>query len=427
MTPNPEKQSVFDETSGCILEGGDVEAQDADTYAYVWKTSGVCSGSSGLLHYAQIHHVDTLERSTAFEVEGVAAYSTTRGSMQALITTTASPMWRITDTADIPVSFYPSHVPSASDVEKYKIKENLVKDIGSKWKIAVGGSYYFNGKAAQKYASLCLMAADPSVAGTDPDSEINLDHCLTKLKSFLAPFVTNSWKYALKYDTVYGGILSSQGFVLNDVNADFGNTMYNDHHYHCGYWIVTAAIMNKLAPTWSGIAELNRIASFLVRDVANPSWRDPYFTKFRSFDWFRGHSYSDGVLSFADGKDQESSSEDMNFHYGMALFGQVAGDEELATIGRLMVKLNVRAIQTAYRRESRSACNKYAIHGIQMIPVSPVTEFMRTHEFVREEWDQVLSKIPDIVNDNLRNPWLSLLYVNYATVNKTLALKKLEK
>lgn len=70
---------------------------------------------------------------------------------------------------------------------------------------------------------------------------------------------------------------------------------------------------------------------------------------------------------------------------------------------------------------------KYAIHGIQMIPVSPVTEFMRTHEFVREEWDQVLSKIPDIVNDNLRNPWLSLLYVNYATVNKTLALKKLEK
>ncbi|EGZ26849.1 hypothetical protein PHYSODRAFT_461422, partial [Phytophthora sojae] len=86
----------------------------------------------------------------------VAVYSTTRGSMQALITTTASPMWRITDTADIPVSFYPSHVPSASDVEKYKIKENLVKDIGSKWKIAVGGSYYFNGKAAQKYASLCL-------------------------------------------------------------------------------------------------------------------------------------------------------------------------------------------------------------------------------------------------------------------------------
>ncbi|GMF20797.1 unnamed protein product [Phytophthora lilii] len=328
------------------------------------------------------------------------------------------------------------------------------RDIASKWRLPVHGSYYFNGKAAQKYASLCLMASDTSVTGTGPGAEKMLTRCLTKLKAVLAPFLTNSWKYSLKYDTVYRGILSSQGFALNDVNADFGNTMYNDHHYHYGYWIVTAAIVNKLAPTWSGIPQLNRMASFLIRDVANPSWNDPYFTKFRSFDWFRGHSYSHGVLSFADGKDQESSSEDMNFHYGIALFGQVTGDKELATIGQLMVKLNARAIQTYFLLSDANRAQpamfkpnkvtgilfdnkvnyatwfspeKYAIHGIQMIPISPVTEYVRTHEFVSEEWDQIISKIPDIVADNLHNPWLSLLYANFATVNKTVALSKLDR
>jgi len=451
--PDPEKQHVFDQAAGCILEGGSVEAQDSDTYAYVWRTSGSCQAPGGLLHYAQLHHVETLDRSTAVEAEGVVAYSTTRGPLQALLTTTASPLWRFTDSADIPISFYPPRSPSARDVEQHKIKETLVKDIAAKWKISLDGSYYFNGKAVQKYASLCLMAADPAVTGTSPDSTELLRQCLTKLKTVLAPFLTNAWKYVLKYDTVYRGILSSQGFALHDVNADFGNTMYNDHHYHYGYWIVTAAIVNKLDPAWSGLVEMNRMASFLVRDVANPSWGDPYFTKFRSFDWFRGHSYSHGVLSFADGKDQESSSEDVNFHYGIALFGQVTGDEELASIGRLMVKVNARAIQTYFLLTDASRAQpalfrpnkvtgilfdnkvdyatwfspeKYAIHGIQMIPISPVTEYVRTQEFVSEEWDQVVSKIPDVLNDNLRNPWLSLLYANYATVNKTAALVKLE-
>ncbi|KAF4322724.1 hypothetical protein BBO99_00003001 [Phytophthora kernoviae] len=400
FVPDPAKQNEFDQTASCILEGGSVEALDTNTYAYVWNTSGDCSASGGLLHYAQIHHIDTLDRSTTVEVEG----------------------------------------PATSDIAAKRIKATLVSDIASKWSIQIDGSYYFNGKAAQKYASLCLMAADTFVTGHD-STEL-LERCLTKLKKILAPFLTNSWTYSLKYDTVYCGILSSQGFVFRDVNADFGNTMYNDHHYHYGYWIVTAAIVNKLEPTWSGLAQLNRMTRFLVRDVANPSSNDPYFTKFRNFDWFRGHSYSHGVLSFADGKDQESSSEDMNFHYGIALFGQVIGDKTLETIGQLMVKLNARAIQTYFlltdanrAQPSQFRANKvtgilfdnkvnyatwfspekYAIHGIQMIPISPITEYVRTRQFITEEWDQVLAKIPSVVNDDLRNPWLSLLYANYAT------------
>jgi hypothetical protein len=40
--------------------------------------------------------------------------------------------------------------------------------------------------------------------------------------------------------------------------------------------------------------------------------QDTYFPLFRSFDWFDLHSWSRGVIPSADGKDQESTSEEFN-------------------------------------------------------------------------------------------------------------------
>uniref|UniRef100_A0AAV1VEF7 glucan endo-1,3-beta-D-glucosidase n=1 Tax=Peronospora matthiolae TaxID=2874970 RepID=A0AAV1VEF7_9STRA len=443
-----QEQRIFDETASCVLDGGRVEAHNENAYAYKWKTSGDCT--NGMLHYAQVHHVDTLDRRYAVEAQGVAAHSTTRGLMQGVVTTSSPPEWRLVETVEFPVDFYPSRKPDPKHVEMHEMKKNLIADIDSQWTIALGQSYYFNGKAAQKYASLCLMAGDPSIVGKD-DTAL-LSHCMTKLEGLLMPFLNNTWTNALNYDTVYRGVVSSQGFTLNDPNVDFGNTMYNDHHYHYGYWVVTAAIINKLDPTWSGIPELNRMAGFLIRDVANPSDADPYFPKFRSLDWFRGHSYSHGITALADGKDQESTSEDMNFFYGMTLMGKVTGDKHLETVGKLMVKLNARAIQTYFLIEDGNRAHpdryrdnkvmgilfdnkvnyatwfsgkKYAIHGIQMLPATAVTEYVRTYDFVSQEWDQVLSREPIVQEDEQTNPWLSLLYMNYATIDKDFALTKL--
>ena len=41
-------------------------------------------------------------------------------------------------------------------------------------------------------------------------------------------------------------------------------------------------------------------------------WEDRHFPQFRSFDWFDLHSWSRGVIPSADGKDQESTSEELN-------------------------------------------------------------------------------------------------------------------
>lgn len=62
--------------------------------------------------------------------------------------------------------------------------------------------------------------------------------------------------------------MSWEGFVKHDVNADFGNKAYNDHHYHYGYWIMTAAIINELVSTWDQLGALNEMTGLQVRDIA---------------------------------------------------------------------------------------------------------------------------------------------------------------
>jgi endo-1,3(4)-beta-glucanase len=449
LIPNSSSQQVFDKYASCIVTGGDIEARDASTYQFLWKTIGDCS--NGLLHYAHVHHLDSIDRNSAKEVDGVSTNSTTRGPMQAFVTKTSPPVWTLIENEDIPVDFYPVRKPSADLVKSNKIREALVADIEEPWEISLNGSYYFNGKLAQKYGSLCLMANDAETFGKD---EILLEKCLSKLRQVITPMLTNEWANELQYDVIYRGLVSSEGFNKNDFWADFGNTVYNDHHYHYGYWIVSAAIVNYLDPTWDQLAQLNRIMSFMVRDVANPSTEDPYFPKFRNFDWFRGHSYSHGVTPFADGKDEESTSEDINFHYGLYLYGKVTKNFRLEQMGKLMMKLNAHAIKTYFLISSDNkvhpngflpngvtgiffdnkvdygswfSSEKHCINGIQMLPVSPVTEFVRTKKFIEEEWKNVLSNDPIVLNRDYTNGWLSLLYSNYAAINRDVALTILQK
>eukprot|EP00644_Phytophthora_capsici_P014781 jgi/Phyca11/19870/fgenesh1_pg.PHYCAscaffold_53_\ len=131
----------------------------------------------------------------------------------------------------------------------------------------------------------------------------------------------------------------------------------------------------------------------LLRDVANPSSDDTYFPKFRHFSWFLGHSYSHGVTPMADAKDEESTSEDVNFFYGMMLWGKVTEKKAVEDLGSLMLRLNARAVRTYFLMTSDNtihppqfvpnhvtgiffdnkvdyatwfSAEKYCIHGIQM-------------------------------------------------------------
>ncbi|KAJ8559141.1 hypothetical protein ON010_g8305 [Phytophthora cinnamomi] len=199
--------------------------------------------------------------------------------------------------------------------------------------------------------------------------------------------------------------------------------------------------------------ELERIIWTMLRDVTNPSADDKYFPCFRHFSWYLGHSYSHGVTSIDNGKDEESTSEDVNFYYGMTLWGRVTGNKAVEDLGSLMLRLDAHAIRTYFLLKSDNTIHppeivrnhvtgvffdnrvwyntwfldrKYAIHGIQMIPVSPINELARTSTFVEQEWNDILSKERIVVMKNSNNTWLSLLLVSAATVNPMESLHKLK-
>ena len=135
-----------------------------------------------------------------------------------------------------------------------------------------------------------------------------------------------------------------------DPISDFGNTYYNDHHYHWGYFIHAAAIIGHLDPHW---LLLNKDwVDTLVRDAANPTASDPYFPFSRMFDWFQGHSWAKGLFESADGKDEESSSEDAFFAYAMKLWGSVIGDKSMEARGNLMLAIMKRTFRDYFLLES---------------------------------------------------------------------------
>ena len=123
--------------------------------------------------------------------------------------------------------------------------------------------------------------------------------------------------------------------VLRDVNADFGNGHYNDHHFHYGYFLYAAPVAAHLDPLW-GQSYTDKV-QLLLRDIANPNAKDPYFPQFRHFDWYLGHSWASGIISSPNGKNQESTSEGVNAHFGIHLWGKATEHWPLAEMGESMM------------------------------------------------------------------------------------------
>lgn len=94
--------------------------------------------------------------------------------------------------------------------------------------------------------------------------------------------------------------MSSATYATGDAGVDFGNTYYNDHHFHYGYHILAAAMIGYMDPEW---AKANAdYVNTLARDIANPSSEDKVFPMWRNFDWYHGHSWAHGLYASTDGK-----------------------------------------------------------------------------------------------------------------------------
>ena len=248
---------------------------------------------------------------------------------------------------------------------------------------------YFGGKWAYRTAQLMDIARQ---VGADDAA----DQARSRLTEVLGQWTqvdgcAERSAFCFGYDPDWKGVVGQA--------PAFGSELFNDHHFHYGYFLYAAAVLGADQP--SLVEELAPVMTLLAADVASGS--DTGVTpQWRPFDVYASHSWAAGTGEFADANNQESSSEAVNAWAGLQLWAQVAGDEELERQAAWMMSAEAHAA-TTYWTNFDTADPVYdgfdhgamginwggkrdyatwfspapsAILGIQLIPMSPSSGYL---------------------------------------------------
>ncbi|ODQ47868.1 hypothetical protein PICMEDRAFT_120385 [Pichia membranifaciens NRRL Y-2026] len=438
--------SDYDRAAGCYPTACTLSASTSGstgTYALNYTTAG--SGTTPLM-YALPHHVASFTSKTSNTKSNASLDDTVHGTMVGYLTN----VFEMSENLPTSLGMDPwskisgFSTPNYSDDELNAIRAAASSDIQNDVaNLSNLDTMYYSGKILDKFAYVLYVLY---YVLKDTDSTKAL---LDKMKTAMNRFTNNQQINPLCYETNWGGICSTAGMAKGDTGADFGNAFYNDHHFHYGYHIHAAAItakIDQLVGDGSWLTNNKDWVNNLVRDVANPNESDTYFPVFRNFDFFIGHSFAHGITIYSDGKDEESSSEDYNFAYAMKVWAQVIGDSNMETRANLILAIESRAIGTYMLYQSNNnampsnytgnyvsgimfenkidhttyfGTNEEYIHGIHMLPITPVSSLIRSPAFVKEEWENFLSSRIDGINSG----WKGVLMMNVALYDPGTAYK----
>lgn len=404
-------------------------------YGFTYTTKGKSLSGNSII-FALPHHESSLVPAMANSYTGICMQSTTKGVMKGYLST----YLKFSQELNKQLSWLPWSPQLGSAELKFSSEQlKLLAEVANaELQVSISASIsglntYYIGKVIDKYAYILLTVSQ--IIG---DEDVTRS-TLTNLKTAFDILINNKQFYPLIYDTKFNGLVSSGDWGSTSTGYDFGNTYYNDHHFHYGYIIHAAAVVGyvdqQLGGNW---AEENKDwVNTLVRDVANPSQEDTYFATSRMFDWYHGHSWAAGLFENGNGKNQESSSEDYNFAYGMKLWGSVIEDQSMELRGDLMISVMSDSMAEYYLYEDSNTVEPSKIignkvcgilfdniidyttyfgtnveykHGIHMLPITPVSGQIRQPQFVKEEWEEKISPIVSSLN----NGWSGILRLNEA-------------
>jgi endo-1,3(4)-beta-glucanase len=443
---NPSDADALDAHAGAILTGWSLEVQEGSVQ-YNFET--IDPTNAELLHFAYANHMRLLTSGAV-----VPAVSRRMSPVKGKMTPLVGNVWTMSpDLAPaLAMDLLPQGEPSAENDKV--IKAELLKQMEFfrswhphedrvQWRSTMfRRDHYFSGKGYQKLGMVCLLVA--KYFGKESSDSVECAEWLSVgFKCMYDPASDGSdrannqtecwWSPpGTHYDEAWGG-LPSRWQDEPICGLDFGNSCYNDHHYHFGYYVVSAAILLEIAPNFKEDVAFIEFINNFIRDCSNPSTADQYFPQFRAFDWFDMHSWSRGLVRNADGKDQESTSEEVNLHYGVMLWGRALGNDAMSKLGATMLTVSSLALSEYFlmRTDNPNHHPDFAknhvtgiffqnkvhlttwfgpkqeyIHGIQMLPLTPATLLARTPEFAKEEWDDTLNHLPLSLDDR----WSSILF-----------------
>lgn len=401
------------------------------TYAFNYQLAGNSASGKSLVFALPHHDVD---KKTQQAYANLRLDSPTKGVMTGYVTDTLT-----MTVANLPLaigvepwtsvpgfSYDPkNYTPAVKALIREAAAKDAADDVAANCNL---DSMYFAGKQLDKYAYVAYVAHFVL-----RDHEI-LQVILPKIKAAIEKFARNQQQHRLVYDESWRGLVSD-----TPPDQDFGNANYNDHHFHFGYHVHAIALVASIDPSWldanSGLVKSYALA--LVRDYANPL-TDDFFPQYRNFDWYHGHSFAHGIFPSADGKDEESSSEDYHSIHAIRLLGSVLGNNDM----QLSASLILGIMQNAFNRymlytddntdePANFIGNKVSgilfenkidfatyfgrgnvadefIHGIHMIPITSISSYMRSSKFTAQEWRAKLAQIVDRVQDG----WRGILMLN---------------
>lgn len=227
-------ESVYDGAAGVYPTAASVTGSvsgTTGTYRIQWTKGGLTS--LPLLIYALPHHVQSFDAITSSGKTTVQLQTTTKGLATAIIGNT----WTLVEQKlPVDMSFAPWTPTTGSRTNLSHTSVSLIRQIAAS---EINQDYnaqtnldsmYFSGKALAKFATLIY-------ATNDLLKQLNLaTQGLDQLKGAFARFVTNQQINPLVYESAWHGIVSVGSYKTGDAGQDFGNTYYNDHHFHYGMY-----------------------------------------------------------------------------------------------------------------------------------------------------------------------------------------------
>ncbi|WP_062303155.1 glycosyl hydrolase [Demequina subtropica] len=248
--------------------------------------------------------------------------------------------------------------PSASldlsgitDPEREAIAEALAADADAA--LELPADTYFGSKALYRLANLVQVA-----------DALGEDEVAARLQRSLAEQL-DLWGEAdgcaaraercFTYDPTLRGVVG--------LATAFGSEQFNDHHFHYGYLLYAAAVAGARD---SELAErIAPVMDLVAEDIAAPGTSEAFPVR-RAFDPVAGHSWASGISPFADGNNQESSSEAVLAWNAVALWAAVTDDDALGDSARWMLSAESEAATRLWLAPDLSEFPEFA-HGIVAI------------------------------------------------------------
>jgi endoglucanase Acf2 len=248
----------------------------------------------------------------------------------------------------VPMPGLITEVPAVplSDSVRAAVLADLDRDLADRTAAAKGGSYF----GMKELGRLATIAEVAKGIGALSQQET----ALTRLRTELVDWLTHSGPTDVRYfayDRTWGGLIA--------VPAEFGSGDYNDHHFHYGYLIRAAAVLAEADPAF--LRDYGDTVGLVVRDFSGAlsSNGAEGFPPFRAFNAYHGHSAASGFAPFADGNNQESSSEAVAAWEAVTRWGIVSKNAELTTYGVTHYALEAATARTYWLGENLQRPNGY--------------------------------------------------------------------